>query len=101
LTPAGRSVEIRGPAGEFEREFRRDEDAAALAGARSVDLILIPCRCGILDLRSVNSTIDLAKLAKKPAVVVLNSVPPGGSLVEDADQSIEDCRGSAKLFCGQ
>jgi chromosome partitioning protein len=62
---------------------------AALAAARSADLILIPCRPAILDLRAINSTIDLAKLARKPAVVVLNSVPPRSSLGEDADHAIE------------
>ena len=61
----------------------------ALAAARSADLILIPCRPAILDLRAIHSTIDLAKLAGKPAVVVLNSVPPRGSLGEDADHAIE------------
>ena len=63
----------------------------ALAAARAADLILIPCRPAILDLRAINSTIDLAKLAGKPAVVVLNSVPPRGSLGEDADAAIEVC----------
>ena len=62
---------------------------AALAAARAADLILIPCRPAILDLRAIHSTIDLAKLAGKPAVVVLNSVPPRGSLGEDADDAIE------------
>jgi chromosome partitioning protein len=62
---------------------------AALAAARSADLILIPCRPAILDLRAINSTIDLAKLAGKPAAVVLNSVPPRGSLGQDADHAIE------------
>jgi chromosome partitioning protein len=64
-------------------------ETAALAAARSSDLVLIPCRPAILDLRAINSTIDLVKLAKKPAVVVLNSVPPRGTLGEDADQAIE------------
>jgi chromosome partitioning protein len=62
---------------------------AALAAARAADLILIPCRPAILDLRAINTTIDLAKLAGRPAVVVLNSVPPRGSLGEDADSAIE------------
>jgi chromosome partitioning protein len=64
-------------------------ESAALAAARSADFILIPCRPAILDLRAINSTIELAKLAGKPAAVVLNSVPPRGSLGEDADQAIE------------
>jgi chromosome partitioning protein len=62
---------------------------AALAAARSADLILIPCRPAILDLRAINSTIDLAKLAGKPVAVVLNSVPPRGSLGQDADHAID------------
>ncbi len=64
-------------------------ETAALAAARSADIIMIPCRPAILDLRAINSTIDLVKLARKQAVVVLNSVPPRGSLGEDADQAME------------
>jgi len=41
-------------------------ESAALAAARSSDLILIPCRPAILDLRAISNTIDLAKsLAKR------------------------------------
>ena len=63
-------------------------ESAALAAARAADLILIPCRPAILDLRAIGSTIDLAKLAGKPAAVVLNTVPPRGSLGEDAKQAV-------------
>jgi chromosome partitioning protein len=63
-------------------------ESSALAAARAADLILIPCRPSILDLRAIGSTIDLAKLAKKPAVVVLNTVPPRGSLADDAAQAV-------------
>src|ERR1035437_699763 len=51
-------------------------ESTALAAARLSDLILIPCRPAILDLRAIHSTIDLAKLAGKPSAVVLNAVPP-------------------------
>ncbi len=63
-------------------------ESAALAAARLADLILIPCRPAILDLRAIHSTIDLAKLAGKPASVVLNAVPPRGTLGDDADSAI-------------
>lgn len=63
-------------------------ERSALAAARAADLILIPCRAAILDIRAIGSTIDLAKLANKPAIVVLNTVPPRGSLIEDAVQAI-------------
>ena len=63
-------------------------ESAALAAARASDLVLIPCRPAILDLRAIGSTIDLVKIAGKPAVVVLNAVPPRGSLQEEAEQAI-------------
>jgi chromosome partitioning protein len=64
-------------------------ESTALASARASDLILIPCRPAILDLRAIDTTIVLAKLAKKPAVVVLNCVPARGSLASDAEEAIE------------
>lgn len=48
----------------------------ALAAAEAADLVLIPCRAGILDLRAIGTTARLAKIADKPAYVVLNSMPP-------------------------
>jgi chromosome partitioning protein len=63
-------------------------ESAALAAARAADLVLIPCRAAILDLRAIHSTIDLAKLAGKPVAVVLNSVPPRGTLGNDAEAAV-------------
>jgi len=48
----------------------------ALAAAEAADLILIPCRPGILDLRAIATTARIAKLAGKSAYVVLNTMPP-------------------------
>jgi chromosome partitioning protein len=60
-------------------------ESAALAAAKAADLILIPTRPGILDLRAIGTTADLAKLAGKPAFVVFNALPPGATrLIEDA-----------------
>lgn len=59
-------------------------ESSALAAARVADLILIPCRPAILDLRAISATIDLARIASKSVAVVLNAVPPRGSLVEEA-----------------
>jgi len=47
----------------------------ALAAAEAADLILIPCRPGILDLRAIGTTARIVKLAGKSAYVVLNTVP--------------------------
>lgn len=64
-------------------------ETPALAAARVSDLIIIPCRPSILDLRAIGSTADLAKLAGKPAFVVLNAVPPGASrLIADARDAV-------------
>lgn len=60
-------------------------ESAALAAARAADLVLIPTRAGILDLRAIGATADLMKIAGKRAYVVLNAMPPGATrLVEDA-----------------
>jgi chromosome partitioning protein len=49
---------------------------AALAAAEASDLVLIPCRAGILDLRAIGTTARAIKLAGTPAFVVLNAMPP-------------------------
>jgi chromosome partitioning protein len=60
-------------------------ESAALAAAKAADLVLIPTRAGILDLRAIGATADLTKIAGKPAFIVLNAIPPGATrLVEDA-----------------
>src|ERR1700744_2103371 len=48
----------------------------ALAAAEAADIVLIPCRAGILDLRAIGATARIAKLAQKQAFVVLNAMPP-------------------------
>ncbi|MGH9623462.1 MAG: ParA family partition ATPase [Bryobacteraceae bacterium] len=63
-------------------------ETAALAAARSADLILIPCRPGILDLRGISTSVDLAQLARRPAFIVLNAVPPRGALGDQAEEAI-------------
>lgn len=63
-------------------------EAAALAAARSADLMLIPCRPAILDLRAIGDTIDLTRLAATPAAVVLSAVPPRGTLADEAAAAV-------------
>ncbi len=64
-------------------------DAAALQVARAADLVIIPCKPSILDLRAIATSVDIAAMAKKPAVAILNSVPPRGSLTEEALEAIK------------
>ena len=53
----------------------------AMAAAEAADLILIPSRPGILDLRAIGTTVRIVKLAGKRAYVVLNAMPPRAPLV--------------------
>ncbi len=62
---------------------------AALAAAEAADLVLIPCRAGILDLRAIGTTARVVKLAGKTAYVVLNAVPPRAShILADARAAV-------------
>ncbi len=64
-------------------------ETSALTSARAADLILIPCRPGIFDLRAITTSVDLAKLSKTPAVAILNAAPPRGTLPDEAEQAIQ------------
>ncbi len=63
-------------------------ESAALAAARAADLVIIPCRPAILDLRAIGSTVDLVKLANAKAGIVLNAVPSRGTLAEEAVEAV-------------
>lgn len=64
-------------------------ETPALQAAKAADLILIPCRPGILDLRAIGPTADIVKLAGKPAYVVLNAMPPRATaLLADARKAV-------------
>lgn len=64
-------------------------EAAALAAARAADLVLIPTRAGILDLRAIGSTVEMVKLAQKPAYVVLNAMTPRATqILADAREAV-------------
>lgn len=63
--------------------------SAAIA-AQLADLVLIPCRASILDIRAIKSTIALLKLTNTPVFVVLNAVPAssGGQREEEAREAL-------------
>lgn len=49
---------------------------AALAAAKLSDLIIVPCRPQFFDIRTIQSTAEIIKLAgNKPAIAILNMVP--------------------------
>jgi chromosome partitioning protein len=59
-------------------------DQIASLAARAADLVLIPCRPAKFDLEAIETTLLLVQTAQKPAYVVLNAIPPQGSIVEEA-----------------
>jgi chromosome partitioning protein len=65
-----------------------NSESSSLSAARAADLVLIPCRPHLLDLKAIGSSIELARLAKKPFAVVVNAVPPRGGLASEADMAI-------------
>jgi len=65
-----------------------NSENASLVAAKAADLVLIPCRPHLLDLKAIHSSIEIARLAKKPFFVVVNAVPPRGSLGAEAKTAI-------------
>lgn len=67
-------------------------ESASLAAAKLADLIMIPCQPSSLDLDAVADTVNIAKLAGKPAVFVLNGCKAASSLTEMAAEALADYR---------
>lgn len=65
-------------------------ESASLTAAKAADLLLIPCQPSSLDLDAVADTVNIAKLAKRPAVFVLNNCKAGSSLTEMAAEALAD-----------
>ncbi len=58
-------------------------DAAAREAIKAADLVLIPTKPRAFDLHALEPIADLVGFAKKPAFVVLNSVPSGATLLTE------------------
>ena len=61
---------------------------AALAAARASDFVLIPCRASTADLVAIGASIDLTRIAGKPAAVVINAAPVANPLTGQAAAAI-------------
>ena len=66
-------------------------DSAALAAARAADIILVPAKCTIRDLKALGPTIrSIADtVPSKRLVVVLSMVPINGSVTREAVRYLE------------
>jgi len=61
---------------------------AALLAAQAADVILAPCRPAFLDLKAIESTANLMKLAGKKGIAVLNCVPSRGAAAADESTAV-------------
>lgn len=59
-------------------------DAHAALVAQLADLVVIPCRPGVFDLDAVGATVEIARIARKPAAIVINAAPPLGRVTSEA-----------------
>ena len=64
-------------------------EANALAAARAADLVLVPCRPSVLDLRAVTASIDICRFAGTQAHAVLCATPARGTLADEAQSALE------------
>ena len=69
-------------------------EQSAIAAARAADLVLIPCRPGILDLRAIGASVAIVKSVKSKAAIVLNACPPRrgageAAIVHEARQGLK------------
>jgi chromosome partitioning protein len=65
-------------------------DQTASLAASAADLVLIPCRAAAFDLEAIETTLLLAKVAGKPAYVVLNAVPPRSGIGKEATEGLKE-----------
>lgn len=65
-------------------------ESASLAAAKVADLILIPCQPSSLDLDAVADSVNIARLAGKPAAFVINGCKAGSSLTEMTAEALAD-----------
>jgi chromosome partitioning protein len=66
----------------------RESGNAGYIAAKAADLVLVPFKRGGHDLRALDRTLDMCRLAGKRPCLVLNGIRPGAS------QVAEDTRGS-------
>lgn len=63
-------------------------ESSAIAAARAADFILIPAKPSIIDLRAIAQTVELIRIAQKPAGIVVN-MAQSESLAIDAQKAVK------------
>lgn len=65
-------------------------ESASLTAAKAADLLVIPCQPSSLDLDAVADTVNIARLAARPALFVLNGCKASSSLNDLAAEVLAD-----------
>lgn len=65
-------------------------ESATLEAAKVADLLIIPCQPSSLDLDAVADTVNIARLARKPAAFVLNGCKAGSLLTDQAAEALTE-----------
>jgi chromosome partitioning protein len=71
---------------------------SALEAAKIADIVLIPCRAGILDIKAIQSSLNICSLAKTNALVVLNAIPSQHAIADEAREAIKIIGGHVCQF---
>lgn len=74
-------------------------DTPAVSAAEHADLVLIPCRPSVMDLRAMQNTLRLCALANVKPYVVLTQIEPLGTLHEEARRTLKALQADV-LPCG-
>lgn len=62
----------------------------AKAAIRAADLVLVPVQPSPMDLWAIGPTLDVARKEKRPFLVVLNRMPPRGTLPEQVVAKLQE-----------
>lgn len=65
-------------------------ESVALTAAKLADLILIPCQPSSLDLDAVADSVNIASLAKRPAMFVMSNCRASSSLADQAEEALRE-----------
>lgn len=63
-------------------------DTPALAAAEVTDFVLVTCRPSVMDLRAIQNTIRICRLAQRKPYVVLTQIDPFGTLAKEAGATL-------------
>lgn len=75
---------------------------SALEAAKIADIVLIPCRAGILDIKAIQSSLNICNLAGTKSLVILNAIPSQVAIAEEAKEAIKMIGGKVcQYYIGQ